>query len=53
MVGGIEFSTYQRIAKLNHTIENVISEATQTKTLLSGNLLSDFAGIGGRVDITI
>ncbi|HOV15030.1 MAG TPA: hypothetical protein PK771_12140 [Spirochaetota bacterium] len=56
MVGGIEFNTYQRIAKMTHSIDNVISEATMAKAQLSTNLFSNFSSftkIGGNVDILV
>ncbi|HPO48984.1 MAG TPA: hypothetical protein PLO89_01540 [Spirochaetota bacterium] len=54
MVGGIEFNTYQRIAKMTHSIDSVISEANQAKAQLSTNFFSDFSSftkIGGNVDM--
>lgn len=53
MVGGIEFNTYQRIAKMSHSIDSVILEANQAKAQLSTDMFSSFTKIGGNVDMLV
>lgn len=56
MIGGIEMNTYQRIAKMTHSIDSVIVEATMAKAQLSTNLFSNFSAftkIGANVDLLV
>ena len=53
MIPGINFSNYQRIASMNSSLNNLITQASIAKSdLLSpSNLFSGFSGIGSRIDI--